>query len=90
MHKPGPLLAADEQLTHQIVDTFARVGQTDRAWTEKIWASIARTDGSLQLDFGLGKYHNRGILYGFGGVSFRSQGAGVFSRFGSRSRESSW
>jgi hypothetical protein len=39
------------------------------AWTEKIWASIARTDGTLQLDFGLGKYQNRGIIDGFGGVS---------------------
>ena len=37
------------------------------AWTEKIWASIARTDGSLQIDFGLGKYQNRGIIDGFGG-----------------------
>jgi len=39
------------------------------AWTEKIWASIAKTDGSLQVDFGLGKYQNRGIIDGFGGVS---------------------
>ena len=65
----GPLRAADEGLNHQIVDTFAVVAESDLAWTEKIWASIARTDGSLQLDFGLGRYHNRGILDGFGGVS---------------------
>jgi hypothetical protein len=65
----GPLRAADEGLNHQIVDTFATIAESDRAWTEKIWASIARTDGSLQLDFGLGKYHNRGIIDGFGGVS---------------------
>jgi hypothetical protein len=65
----GPLLGADEGLNHQIVDTFATLSQTDMAWTEKIWASIARTDGSLQLDFGLGKYQNRGIIDGFGGVS---------------------
>lgn len=43
------------------------------AWTEKIWASIARTDGSLQIDFGLGKYQNRGIIDGFGGVSRGSE-----------------
>jgi hypothetical protein len=65
----GPLLGADEGLNHQIVDTFATLSQTDMAWTEKIWASIARTDGSLQIDFGLGKYQNRGIIDGFGGVS---------------------
>ncbi len=65
----GPLRGADEGLNHQIVDTFAIVAESDHAWTEKIWASIARTDGSLQLDFGLGKYHNRGIIDGFGGVS---------------------
>jgi hypothetical protein len=65
----GPLLGADEGLNHQIVDTFATLSQTDMAWTEKIWASMAKTDGSLQVDFGLGKYQNRGIIDGFGGVS---------------------
>jgi hypothetical protein len=65
----GALLGADEGLNHQIVDTFATLSQTDMAWTEKIWASIAKTDGSLQIDFGLGKYQNRGIIDGFGGVS---------------------
>jgi hypothetical protein len=65
----GPLHGADETLNHQIVDTFATVGESDYAWTEKIWTSIASTDGLVQLDFGLGKYHNRGIIDGFGGVS---------------------
>lgn len=65
----GHLLGADEGLNHQIVDTFATLSQSELAWTEKIWASLARTDGSLQVDFGLGKYQNRGILDGFGGVS---------------------
>ena len=65
----GPLLGADEGLNHQIVDTFATIAQSDYSWTEKIWASIARTDGTLQLDFGLGKYQNRGVIDGFGGVS---------------------
>ena len=65
----GALRRADEGLNHQIADTFATVAESDRAWTEKIWTSIARTDGSLQVDFGLGKYHNRGIIDGFGGVS---------------------
>jgi hypothetical protein len=69
MTKPGPLLAADEQLTHQIVDTFARVGQSDRSWTEKIWAMAAARDGSLSIAFGLGKYVNRDVMDGFAGVS---------------------
>ncbi|MBJ7337703.1 hypothetical protein [Mycolicibacterium sp.] len=65
----GRLLGADEGLNHQIVDTFATLSQSELAWTEKIWASIAKTDGSLQVDFGMGKYQNRGIIDGFGGVS---------------------
>ncbi len=69
MKSPGPLLPADELFTHQIVDTFARVGQTDRAWTEKLWAMAAAMDGSISLAFGLGKYTNRNVLDGFAGVS---------------------
>jgi hypothetical protein len=65
----GALRGADESLNHQIVDTFATVGESDMAWTEKIWTSIARIDGSLQLDFGLGQYHNRGVVDGFAGIS---------------------
>jgi len=65
----GALHAADEGLHHQIVDTFATLAESDMAWTEKIWTSIARIDGSMQIDFGLGKYQNRGIVDGFGGIS---------------------
>jgi hypothetical protein len=65
----GALRRADEGLNHQIANTFATVAESDRAWTEKVWASLARMDGSLQIDFGLGKYHNRGIIDGFGGIS---------------------
>src|SRR5271155_6248216 len=69
MTKPGPLLGADEQLNHQITDTFARVGQSDRSWTEKVWAMAASRDGSLSVAFGLGKYINRNVMDGFAGVS---------------------
>lgn len=69
MTNPGPLLAADEMLSHQIVDTFARVGESDRSWTEKIWAMAAARDGSLSIAFGLGKYINRNVMDGFAGVS---------------------
>jgi len=65
----GALTGADEGLHHQIVDTFSTIAESDHSWTEKIWVSIAKADGSVQLDFGLGKYHNRGIIDAFGGVS---------------------
>jgi hypothetical protein len=65
----GPLQGADEGLNHQIVDTFATIAHSDYAWTEKIWVSIAKADGSIQANLGLGKYPNRGVIDGFGGVS---------------------
>src|SRR5690349_11785931 len=69
MTRPGPLLPADEGLNHQIVDTFARVAESDRSWTEKVWAMAAARDGSLSIAFGLGKYINRNVMDGFAGVS---------------------
>ena len=65
----GPLLPADESLTHQIADTFALVDTSDLSWTEKICAMAAAKDGSLQLGFGLGKYQNRNVMDGYAGVS---------------------
>jgi hypothetical protein len=65
----GPLVPADETLNHQIVDTFASVGQSDLAWTEKIWLTATARDGSLQVSFGLGKYTNRGVLDGHAGIA---------------------
>ncbi len=65
----GPLLPADEQFTHQIVDTFATVGSTDLSWTEKVCAMAAARDGSLQLGFGLGKYTNRDVMDCYAGLS---------------------
>src|SRR6478735_947288 len=50
--QPGPLVAADETLHHQIIDTFASVGQSDPSWTEKVWAIAHARDGSLQAVFG--------------------------------------
>ncbi len=66
---PGPLLPADEHFTHQVVDTFSRVGQSDRAWTEKVCAMAAAKDGSVQLVLGLGKYTNRGVMDAYAGIS---------------------
>lgn len=60
---------ADEQLCHQIVETFATVGESDSSWTEKIWSPIFALDGSLQLDMDLGKYQNRKVMDLFAGIS---------------------
>ena len=65
----GPLLPADELLHHQIIDTFATVSESDRSWTEKIWATCAARDGSLAVGFGLGKYVNRAVMEAVGGVA---------------------
>ena len=65
----GTLLPIDEALNHQIVDTFSTVAESDLSWTEKIWVSIPKKDGSLQIDFGLGRYQNRNVIDGFAGIS---------------------
>jgi len=65
----GPLTPADEGFHHQVADTFASVGTSDVAWTEKVCAMAAARDGSLQLGFGLGKYTNRNVMDGYSGVS---------------------
>ena len=65
----GPLTPADEGFCHQIADTFAVVGSTDLAWTEKVCASAFAKDGSLQLGFGLGKYNNRNVMDAYAGTS---------------------
>jgi hypothetical protein len=65
----GPLTPEDEGLHHQVAETFATVGQSDRAWTEKVCAMAAAKDGTLQLGFGLGKYTNRNVMDAYAGVS---------------------
>src|SRR4029453_18459698 len=42
----GPLTPEDEGFNHQIIDTFAVVGSSDLAWTEKVCAMAAARDGS--------------------------------------------
>src|SRR5436853_2026733 len=65
----GPITPADEQMCHQIVDTFAVVGSSDLAWTEKVCAMAMARDGSIQLGFGLGKYANRNVIDAYAGIS---------------------
>jgi hypothetical protein len=69
MASSGPLVPSDELLVHQVPQTFARVGSSDRSWTEKVWAMAAAADGSLSVAFGLGKYPNRNVMDAFAGVS---------------------
>jgi len=64
----GGLVPEDEMLTHQIVDTFATVSQSDPSWTEKIWTTAHARDNSLQVVLGIGKYTNRGVFDGAAGV----------------------
>jgi hypothetical protein len=65
----GALLAADEGFTHQLPETFANVGTSDPAWTEKVCAMAMARDGSLQIGFGLGKYTNRNVMDGYAALS---------------------
>lgn len=69
MHDIGQLVELDEYLNHQIVDTFSTVQTSEHSWTEKIWSAVIKKDGSLALDFGLGRYHNRGVLDGWAAVA---------------------
>jgi len=64
----APLTTADEQFTHQIVNTHAAVGTADRGWTEKVWFTLMSKRGGIQASFGLGKYPNRNLIDGFAGV----------------------
>ena len=65
----GPLVAADEFFHHQVVETHASVGSTDPSWTEKVCGAVFANDGSLAVGFGFGKYVNRNVVDGYGGVS---------------------
>lgn len=65
----GPLVHADEFFNHQIVDTHASVLQSDYAWTEKVCGAVFARDGALSIGFGFGKYANRNVVDGYGGIS---------------------
>jgi hypothetical protein len=65
----GPLVKADEFFNHQIVETHASVLQSDLSWTEKVCGAVFARDGSLAIGFGFGKYVNRNVVDGYGGVS---------------------
>ncbi len=69
----GPLGDADEGFNHQISETFAVVGTSDPAWTEKICAMAMARDGSQQIGFGLGRYPNRNVLDAYAATSRGSE-----------------
>jgi hypothetical protein len=66
---PSALSGADELLVHQHPDTFATVGSSDPAWTERVYARAGAHDGSIAVMFGMGRYLNRNVLDGFGAIS---------------------
>lgn len=65
----GQIVPADENFTHQVMDTFACVGTSDPSWTEKVCAMAMARDGSLQIGFGLGKYTNRNVMDAYAACS---------------------
>lgn len=69
MNPTGDLLPADELFCHQTIDTFATVGTSDPAWTEKVCAMAMARDGSVQIGFGLGKYTNRNVMDAYAALS---------------------
>jgi hypothetical protein len=69
----GPLVQADEFFNHQIVETHASVLQSDPSWTEKVCGAVFARDGSLAVGFGFGKYVNRNVVDGYGGLSLGVQ-----------------
>ncbi|MXR37488.1 hypothetical protein [Craterilacuibacter sinensis] len=69
----GPLVGADEDFNHQIVETHASVLHTDPGWAEKVCGMVGARDGSLQVGFGFGKYVNRGVVDAYAGVSRQAE-----------------
>jgi hypothetical protein len=63
------IVPADEMLCHQTAETFATINQADISWTEKIWGTFFARDGAIQVNAGIGKYHNRNVLDAFAGIS---------------------
>lgn len=69
----GPLLPADEHFNHQVVETFASVGQSDPAWAEKVCGMAAEIGGAFQIGFGFGKYTNRNVVDAYAGIARGSE-----------------
>ena len=46
---------------------------SEHPWTEKLWTAIVKKDGSMSIGFGMGRYHNRGVLDAFAAVARGSE-----------------
>lgn len=68
-HSQQIITPADELLCHQTPETFATIAHADISWTEKLWGTLFARDGSLQINWGIGKYHNRNVIDMFAGAS---------------------
>jgi hypothetical protein len=68
-------------LCHQLARPFESVEQSDPNWTERIHFPVVSTDGRIIIDVGFGRYANRDVIDGFGGVAMGSK---VFYVRGSR------
>ena len=59
----------DELFCHQIVSTFDHVDNSDRQWNERFWFAAHDNSGEILVDAGIGKYANRNVMDGYGGVA---------------------
>jgi len=63
------LTKLDELMCHQTVAAFDCVVDSSRNWTEKIYFSAFDTSGKIAMNAGFGKYPNRNVMDGYGGVA---------------------
>ncbi|MFK4040138.1 hypothetical protein ACI2LC_30420 [Nonomuraea wenchangensis] len=66
---PTPLTELDESFAHQTPETFAAVGTTDPAWSERLYCRAVDLSGRVSIGLGLGRYANRGLMDGYATVS---------------------
>ena len=59
----------DEFFCHQIVSTFEHVDTSDRQWNERFWFAAHDNSGGILIDAGIGKYANRNVMDGYGGIA---------------------
>jgi hypothetical protein len=69
MTETAQLTGADELLLHQHPDTFAAVGTSDPAWSERVYVRGTDLTGEVGVAFGLGRYLNRNVMDSYGLVS---------------------
>lgn len=63
----------DDFMCHQIARPFQSVEQSDLNWTERVHFPVVSVDGRYIVDVGFGRYPNRDLLDGFGGLAVGSE-----------------